>query len=361
MSGSSLFASLGAALHFFPSPPSSLRVSGSVATSLSVLSAFETELASRLEQLKLTDEAGYVSAAWLCQAIDVALSMHSYTEAFVPDLQLSVTQGNGKWLDEYLDGSVKLLDVCNVLRDSVDDVQKYRTFLDSALHSLENGSMGKAQLLRANRALLKSIGALKRRNEDLAQQNQRRIKLETCSSMLRRIGEKFDLADICKGNFFGVVYAAQITTVFVCGVLAAALCVKSRGSLSTLSIAGQAPWVFSLSSLQQRVKEQLDKKKPKGTHNLLNELEREESSVYNLQDLIEKTLLKQSFPLRDEQAKDITQAVDNIRKSSGDVGAILTTLEQRMSELFRMLISSRLILLDIYTYSRFDLSYSYRL
>eukprot|EP00249_Psilotum_nudum_P003448 c1684_g1_i1 orf=107-481(+) len=123
MTSSSLFATLGAAFQSFPSPRFSVRVSSHAVKSHPILNAFETELSAQLEQLKSTDEAGYLSLPWLCQAMAVVLSTHSDVEAFVPDLQHALDEGNHKWLDEYLDDSVKLIDICIVLRDTITDIK----------------------------------------------------------------------------------------------------------------------------------------------------------------------------------------------------------------------------------------------
>eukprot|EP00249_Psilotum_nudum_P020244 c27617_g1_i1 orf=69-1145(-) len=351
MSSSSLFTSLGAALQAFPSPRFSLRFSSPTVKSHPVLKAFEAELSAQLEQLKSMDEAGYLSLPWLCQAMGVVLSTHSYVEAFIPDLQHALDEGNNKWLDEYLDDSIKLLDVCIVLRDTIADIKSYHAFVQLAVHSLEKCTVGEAQLRRAKNAMAKCTEALKRKDEEFSPQGQKRSKLETCSSILRRMGEKLSVEDALKGNFFSAIYAAQITTIFICGALTAALCFKPRRPFSSMNVTGQSPWVISLSTLQQRVKEKVDKKKAKGSSALLEELDKADLSVRNLQELVERILVAKTFPLNEDKADKIGQAVESLRACADEMNDGLIPLEQQISELFRLLIASRMVLLDIYSHS----------
>eukprot|EP00250_Pteridium_aquilinum_P017950 c23859_g1_i1 orf=394-1176(+) len=260
MSSSSLFASLGAALQSFSSPRFSFKSSSPSAKSNPGLTAFESELTFRLEQLKSTDEADYLSTPWLCEAMEVVFSTHASAEAFAPDLHQALVSGDVRWLDEYLDNSIKLLDICVALKEAISEIKSYHVQLQLALRALEKGTMGEAQLRRCLHALQKCMEAVKRKDDHLGQ---RRSKLENCSSMLRRMGEKLNTEDALKGNFFMVIYAAQVSTIFICGLLSSALSFKPRRPLSPICVGGQSSWSFSLSSLQQRVKEQIEKKKSK--------------------------------------------------------------------------------------------------
>lgn len=345
MSSSSLFASLGAALQNFSSPRNSARVSSPTGRSHPGLSAFESELAAQLEELKSTDEAGYLSVRWLCQAIGVVLCMHASVEAFVPDLQQALADGDTKWLDEYLDDSVKLLDVCVALREAMDEIKDYLVYVELALNTLGKGKIGEAQLRRAKNALGKCTEALKRTDEDVSQ---RRSKLENCSSMLRRMGEKLNMEDASKGKFFVVIYAAQVTTIFICGVLTAGLSFKARRPLSMISVAGQSGWAFSLSSLQQRVKEQVERKKAKGASALLEELDKTDLAVHCLEEKVEQMINSRAFPLSSDQAGEMKSLVGCLRDCTAELSQGVAPLELHIGEVFKVLIASRMALLDIY-------------
>lgn len=349
MSSSSLFASLGAALHSLPSSRFSFRGPSSPAKSNPCLNAFDSHLGAQLNALKSSDETGCFRMPWLCQAMGVILGAHHSVEAFVPDLQQALADGNTKWLDEYLDDSVKLLDICNALKDAIADVKNYQVFVQLALHTLEKGNMGEAQLRRAKNALSKCMDALKRKDEDVNHFGHRRSKLETCSSMLRRMGEKLNVEDASKGNFFRAIYAAQVTTIFICGVLTAGLSFKPRRALSTISVGGQSAWSVSLSQLQHRVKEQVEKKKAKGACALLEELDKTDLAVRCLQERVERMLNAKAFPLASNQLAEVKKFTSSLRDCSMELSQGLAPLEVQVGEVFKVLIASRMALLDIYS------------
>ena len=127
--------------------------------------------------MKSTDEGGYLSIPWLCQAMEeVVLSTHGYAEVFIPYLQRALAEGDFKWLDEYLD-----------------------SYVDLAIHSFSPQTIGyEPHLRRSKKSLLRCIEALKRKEEEINQMGQRRSKLENCSSMLRRMGEKLNMENLKK-------------------------------------------------------------------------------------------------------------------------------------------------------------------
>ncbi|KAH7288232.1 hypothetical protein KP509_31G018000 [Ceratopteris richardii] len=283
--------------------------------------------------------------------MEVVLSTHASVEAFVPDLQQALADGDFKWLDEYLDDSVKLLDICRALRDALEEIKNYHVLVELALHTLEKGAIGDAQLRRSKNVLLKCMEALKRKDDDINHLGQRRSKLENCSSMLRRMGEKLNMEDASKGNFFMVIYAAQVSTIFICGVLTSALSFKPRRAFTTISVGGQSAWSFSLTSLQQRVKEQIERKKSKGANALLEELDRTDVAVRALFDRIEKLLHARVFPLREDQILDVKQAAMVLRDCSLELHEGLAPLEVHVADVFKVLIASRVALLDIYSHA----------
>ncbi|KAH7306819.1 hypothetical protein KP509_22G032300 [Ceratopteris richardii] len=208
----SLFASLGAVIHSFSSPRSSHRVPVFEANSNPALLAFESEVFSRLEQLKSTDETGYLSIEWLCQAMEMVLSTHASAEAVVLELQHDANNSDRKCINSFLDSSVKLLDTCVIVKAAVAEIKSYCGHLKVALRALEKEPIGEVQLKRCMKALNKCMDALKRREDAVNHLGHRRTKLENCSSMLRRMGERLNMEDASKGNSCTAIYTAQIIT-----------------------------------------------------------------------------------------------------------------------------------------------------
>lgn len=349
MSGLSLFASLGAALH---SPLFSFKILSPIAKSNPALSAFEIDLSTQLHHLKLIsfDGSACLSMPWLCHAMKVVLSTHASAEAFVPELQQALLHGDTKWLHAYLDDSVKLLDTCNALREAIKEIKSYHGHVKLALNALDKAYIGEAQLRRAKAALCQCVNALKKKDEGSNNVGgHRRSRLENCSSMLRRMGEKLNMENASKGTFFKVSHAAQVTTIFICGVLTATLSLKPCRPLSTIVIDGQSTWGCSLTSLQQRLKEQMERQKAKGENALLQELCKTDFAVRSLKDRVERLLERKRFPLKDARISDLKKYAVSLKDCSIELNNGLDLLHQHVEDVFKILITSRMALLEIYS------------
>ncbi|XP_024362397.1 protein BPS1, chloroplastic [Physcomitrium patens] len=356
--GSSILASLGAVLNFHFSLHRSSHTVSASAEQCPVLHEFETRLKERLDALKPAgEEKGFLSVDWLLQAMSIVLATHANVEVLIPESQLSLSLSrDDKWVDEYLDDSAKLLDVCNVLKEGISEVEHYQMLVQLALHTLDNKEIyGELKHSRARNALAECKEAIVRKDTEY-RQGFPKSKLENCSSMLRTIGEKLvnpKGQEAYKGNgFLNAIYGAKVTTIFLCGLLVTALACKPKRPLATLSVASHYKWSPSLISLQQRVKEETDKRKNKGSIALLRELDNVDASVRRLHDVLDQHLSERAFPLSRKQARELAQAVEALRIHSSDLEQGLTPLEAQVNELFRVLIASRLALLDIISSAR---------
>lgn len=345
---SSLRSSLSSVLPHF----SLQRVPSAAVKRHPVLQEFESKLAEKLDALKVAgEELGFLSIEWLLQAMPVVLATHTNVEALIPNLQFPLSERHDKWVDEYLDDSAKLLDVCNVLREGIPEVEHYQMLVQVALRSLdmkENGT--EAKYYRARNALQDCKEAIKKKDTEY-RQGQPTSKLESCSSMLRSMGEKLVTpkgVEATKGNgFLNAIYGAKVTTIFLCGLLVIALACKPKRPLVNLHVASHYLWSPSLLSLQHRVKEETDKRKNKGSIALLRELDNVDSLVTRLHEFIDRKLTERSFPLSTGEVEEMNQLVEDLRTQRRNLRRGLGPLEQYVNELFKMLIDSRLALLDV--------------
>lgn len=357
--GSSLLSSLGAVLHLHFSLHRSSSTNNVASKRHPVLQEFETRLRDRLDSLKLAgEEKSFLSIDWLLQAMSIVLATHANVEALIPESQLALSlHRDDKWVDEYLDDSAKLLDVCNILKEGISEVEHYQMLVQFALHNLDNREISGAELKysRARNALAECREAIKRKDTEY-RQGFPKSKLENCSSMLRTMGDKLVTPkgeEAMKGNgFLNAIYGAKVTTIFLCGLLVTALACKPKRPLTNLSVASHYKWSPSLVSLQQRVKDETDKRKTKGSIALLRELDSVDASVQRLHEILDQHLTERAFPLSREQAQELNLEVEALRKHSWELGNGLSPLEVQVNELFRMLIASRLALLDIISSAR---------
>ena len=352
--GTSLFATLGAALNYHFSLHRTSNVSSKRHPDLQ---EFESRLKERLDVLKPAgEEKGFLSIDWFLQAMSVVLATHANVESLIPESQFTISQRDNKWVDEFLDDSAKLLDVCNVLREGISEVEHYQMLVQLGLHTLDNRECsGEPKYFRARNALADCKEAIKKKDTEY-RQGLPKSKLENCSSMLRTMGEKLvnpKGLEAVKGNgFLNAIYGAKVTTIFLCGLLVTALACKPKRPLANLHVASLYKWSQSLLSLQQRVKEETDKRKNKGSIALLRELDSVDASVRRLHDILDRHLTEKHFPLARDEVAELKIEVEALRQHSSDLGQGLAPLEVQVNELFRTLIASRLALLDILSSSR---------
>ncbi|KAJ7295410.1 hypothetical protein O6H91_21G008900 [Diphasiastrum complanatum] len=351
--GSSLFSSLGAALNAISHPNFSIRSSSLPSTRDPILQAFETDLASRLDHLKQTPDGAYLHLPWLHLAMEAILATNSAVEVLIPDLHFPLSDRDDKWVNDYLDDSAKLLDVCNVLKEGIADVEQYHMQVQLALRSVDSRDIvSEAQCQRARHALYECMEAMRRKDD----QGQQRSKLESCSSTLRRMGEKLTspsplITDRGKA-FLSAIYGAKVTTIFICGMFALSLSFKPRRSLPSLHVPSHFLWSAPLLSLQQKVKEEMDRGKAKGWIAHLQELSSVDASVRQLHEFLDNILVEKLIPLSKDHSDELRQLVDSLRAQSEELEKGLAPLEQQVNELFRMLVTSRVALLDVLSHAR---------
>jgi hypothetical protein len=103
------------------------------------------------------------------------------------------------------------------------------------------------------------------------------------------------------------------------------------------------------------VKEETDRRKNGGSIALLCELDNVDSSVRKLHELLNGnsalTTEKKSCP-SSFQSVEMRELVEDLRKNLRHLGSALGPLEQSVNELFRILIHTRLALLDTLSNSK---------
>ena len=92
-----------------------------------------------------------------------------------------------------------------------------------------------------------------------------------------------------------------------------------------------------------KVKEEIDKKKPNGMG--LDELIDIDMAVRSLKDKIEKSLSAKKF----HDLSDIRKSAELLRKSVVALDSSLSSLEVHVEDMFKVLVTSRNVLLDIYS------------
>ncbi|OAY49117.1 protein BPS1, chloroplastic [Manihot esculenta] len=245
---------------------------------LSLLNAFEETLAERLRKLHPKDKNDVLSLSWMKYAIESLCETHTDIKSLITDLELPVTDWDEKWIDVYLDISVKLLDICIAFSSELSRLNQGHLLLQCVLHNLESDTP--KQFVRARSSL-----------DSWRQQiSSKNLRVLNCHSILDNLVESLDLPKVknsAKGKvLMRAMYGVKVQTVFVCSIFAAAFSGSSK-KLLDLEVPKAFLWAQAYSNLQTIVNGEIREIFSSGRFTVLKELEAVDSIVKRLYPMIQ--------------------------------------------------------------------------
>ncbi|KAH9307935.1 hypothetical protein KI387_035846 [Taxus chinensis] len=289
-----------------------------------ILTSFQNQLAGevkRLEQQAECSSSSCFGADWLGQALQVVVNANSNLSQIDID-----TEGMGcKWMNQHLDDMVHLLEVCNLLRDSISEITKQHMCVQVAIRGLGINPNAHA-LERARNSLACWLG-----------KKEIQSRLEKCMSILRRMADKLNLEEKAGAGLEAPAIAIDINhtkaiTILVCYALVTALSFKTpRLKIQAL------PLPRSFTSLQDKLKEAfgLKRRSSSSSSRFLHELEEVDIALGNLNNVLNSNS-KLLIPL---QLSPTTMALHDLEMA-------LPSFEHKINQLFKLLITSRVALLN---------------
>lgn len=248
-----------------------------------------------------------------------------------------------KWIDDCLNDVVELLDGCNNLREQIAIVMKYTESVSFALHSLGSGRVPTESALSRARVALSSCESMERRWSEL----------DRCGSSLRKLGVGLGACGVakpcsamtqCNSELQEALSASKSVTLLVCGLLSISLSFRSKRGLPATQLTQSRKaesWSKSLYELQKLMKEEVDKQR-KGGGPVLDELRSTVVMVRDLRGLIQR-------PEDEVSRSELRGRVESLGRSCGVLEEGIRMFEGRVNELYKHLISIRMVLLGVLT------------
>ncbi|KAG6575194.1 Protein BPS1, chloroplastic, partial [Cucurbita argyrosperma subsp. sororia] len=206
----------------------------------------------------------------------VDLSLSYFKSSIHLELELPVTDWNEKWIDVYLDISVKLLDVCNVVSSELSHLNQSNLMLRCITHNLDSAD---------SKRLTRARASLDEWRLNISTTNSR---IKNCCVILDSLVESLDLPKVknsAKGKvLMHALYGVKVQTVFVCSVFASTFLGSPK--LFDLKIAATYSWGQTFSSLQSDVNSEIRSIYSHGKFTPLKELEAIDQCVGNLHQMI---------------------------------------------------------------------------
>ncbi|XP_068634897.1 protein BPS1, chloroplastic [Aristolochia californica] len=280
---------------------------------LTLMNSFEENTAERLMKLKQNHETYGLSFSWMRLAMESVCETHVDVKTLITDLQFPVSDWDEKWVDMYLDNSVKLLDICIAFSSELSRLNQGLLLLQYIAHVLDfsKGFPSAEQLVQAHSAL----------HDWLHQISSRNPKLQNLLNSLRGLSVSH-VEDKVKNSPKGKVlvralYGVKIKTLFVCRVFTAAF-FGSANNLEDLPMSGKFLWIDPLNELQAYVNEEIKTLFSSGSTTVFKEFVKVQDHVKHLYSAtagtipVEIEVLQKGVSAMAESAKALAQGTDTL-------------------------------------------------
>ncbi|XP_051150923.1 protein ROH1-like [Andrographis paniculata] len=345
--------------HSMESPPAGLE---------NELEAFQRQVADRFHDLSAADSGELLSIPWLRKLLDAFLCCHEEFRAILFNNQPYLNKPPlERQISDFFERSVKALDVCNAIRDGIEQMRQWQKPLEIVLCALDNQrSIGEGQIRRAKKALIdltigmldekESSTALAHRNRSFGRNNlhKEHKSLGHFRSLSWSVSRNWSAArqlqaisnnlvaprsnEILSTNGLNLaVFTMSYVLLFVMWALVAAIPCQDRGLQTHFAISKQFLWAGPILSLHERILEESKKRARRNACGLLKEIYEIEQCARHLNELVDNTQL----PLPEEKERELRITVEeagNVCKSLKDG---LDPLERQVREVFRRIVRNR--------------------
>ncbi|KAK9743045.1 hypothetical protein RND81_03G213200 [Saponaria officinalis] len=279
---------------------------------LALLNKFEETLAGRLRKLKPMHKDDVFSFSWLILAMQLLSETHSDIKTLITELELPVYDWDDKWIDIYLDNSVKLLDICNGFNSELSRLSQGQLLLHLVLRNLEGKSPDD---------LLKAKSSVDSWRHHIANEN---VRIEKCIPIIDKLMESLELPKVknsAKGKvLMRAMYGVKMETLFICSIFVSAFTGTDK-KLIDLKVTGTSLWAGAFNDLQTSVHTEVKNLVSCGRNVLLKELEAVDNSVTELYPMIqeanesvESETFQKSFTDLGEKADKLSSGLDQLTK-----------------------------------------------
>ncbi|XP_052192113.1 protein BPS1, chloroplastic-like [Diospyros lotus] len=295
---------------------------------LGLLKTFEEALAERFRKLKPKDKQEVLTLSWMRHAIELLCQTHDDIKILITDLELPVSDWDDKWIDVYLNSSVRLLDICIAFTSELSRISQGHLLLQCALHNLD------ASTLKPMRA----SSSLDGWRQHISSKNPR---LENCFSVLGGLIDTLNLPKVkncAKGKvLMQAMYGVKVLTVLVCGIFAAAFS-GSANKLADLPVPRTYLWAEAFVDVQDYVNGEIRNIFSSGHFTVLKELEAVDASVKKLHPVLQDGV--------DIKAEELQSSTSNLRERTKNLSQGLDLLAKQVDAFFQIVLTGRDALLS---------------
>ncbi|KAG6405970.1 hypothetical protein SASPL_133566 [Salvia splendens] len=324
---------------------------------------FQRHVADRFHDLAAADSGSLLSIPWLRSLLDAFLCCQEEFKAIVFNNAASLSLPPiDRHVADYFERSVKALDICNAIRDGIEQIRQWKKQLEIVLCALDKQrSIGEGQFRRAKKALIDlAIGILDgkqsnttfaQRNRSFGRQREQQRSLGHFRSLSWSVSRSWSAAKQLQaiGNnilpprpnetngLTLAVFTMNYVLLFVMWALVAAIPCQDRGLQAHFNVPKQFLWGGSILSLHERIVEESKRRDRRNVCGLLREIEEIEKCSRHLNELVDSA----EFPLCEEREREVRQRVEQVRNVCEGLKSELDPLECQVREVFHRIVRSR--------------------
>ncbi|PON76204.1 Protein BYPASS-related [Parasponia andersonii] len=342
------------------------------------LEAFQRQVADRFLDLCSSSSAAaaavvgcedLLSVQWVRKLLDVFLCCQEEFRAILFNHRSMVLRPPlDRMVSDYYERSVKALDVCNAVRDGIEQIRQWQKLLEIVLVSLDgHRSLGEGQFRRAKKALIDlAIGMLdeKDSNSTVAHRN-RSFGRNNFTRDHRQLGHFRSLSwsvsrswsaarqlqaiannvaapraneVVATSGLAVAVFTINSVLLFVTWALVAAIPCQDRGlNVHFPIVPRNLPWAAPMTSLHERIAEESKRRDRRNACGLLKEIHQIEKCSRAMSELADSV----QFPLTEDKEAEVRQRVQELSGVCEALKNGLDPLERQVREVFHRIVRSR--------------------
>lgn len=334
---------------------------------------FQQVVCNQFHELSLAN-AEFLSISWIRKLLDAFMTCQEEFKIILCNSKEHLSHPPvDKLLSEFLDRSIKALDICNASRDGIERIRQWEKNLEIVVCALDSRSrmLGEAQIRRARKVLTdlallmldnKEIGAMSSyRNRSFGRVGKNKDHHNPQSgtsghsrSLSWSLPESWSATkqiqsiannlvpprgnEIVASNGLAVTfYTMSFLLMFVLWTIVIALPCQDHGPQVHFSVPRNFSWSASLSSVHARIMDESRKRERKTGIGLLVEIHQMEKCMHNITDLVEAA----QFPLSNEQNEEVKEGVKELSLICEVFKAELEPLDRHLREVFRRIMACR--------------------
>ncbi|XP_028757225.1 uncharacterized protein LOC114716390 [Neltuma alba] len=344
------------------------------------LESFQKQVSDKFLDLSSVGRDDLLSLSWIRKLLDSFIYLHEEFRYILHNYRALVLKPPvDRMMSDFFERSVKALDVCNAIRDGIDQLRQWQKLLEIVPCAFDNHkSIGEGQFRRAKKALNElATGMLddKDSNASPAQRNRsfsrnpvgrdhhhhNHSHLSTgpfrtlswsvsrnwsAARQLQAIGNNLNPPrgnDVVASNGLAVViFTMNSILLFVMWTLVAAIPCQDRGLLVHFSIPRSFSWAAPLLSMNEWIMDESRKRERRNSCGLLKEIHQIEKCTRVMNELAASV----HFPLTEEKEGEIRQRVQEVSQVCEALKDGLDPLERHVREVFQNIVQSQTERLD---------------